>query len=156
MSKYEKQAWAIGIYASLGVILLCIYHQPFVTDIFFRILAMMFFWFGLYIAYNLWRPSLKDITKTDFQVSYKATAWTFYGAFVISGILMVCLVPKEIKEISRDAIGITLIYASLIFVGVRFILLAYLLRKERLSRSEGYQPHPSPLPEGEGKNNNAT
>ena len=162
MSKYEKQAWAIGVYASLGAVLLCIYHQSFVTDVFVRMLVISGFGFGFVIVAGLWRHHLIDHTETEFRISYKATAWTFYGAVVIAMALMVFLFPKEVP-ISRDALGMAQIYTVLIFVGIRFFLLAYLLRKERLSRPAErspdewtYRPHPNPLPEGEGKNDNTT
>ena len=149
MSKYEKQAWTVGMYTSLGVVLLCIYHHPFVTDGLFRTFAMLGFWAGFYIASNLWMPILTNHSEMENQIAYKATAWTFYGAVVIAGALTCFLLPKEI---SRYTFGIITIYTVFVFVGVRFILLAYLLRKERLSRSEVMSPHPNPLPEGEGKN----
>jgi len=149
MSKYEKQAWAIGICVSLSAVPLAVFgHDP---------LWSVCFLFGCGIlSLILPHHSLWDFTETETRIAHKATAWTFYGTAIIAWALIM-LVPRN-KEISfsLDIITAPLLCVFLLFTGVRFILLAYLLRKERLSHAAGYRPHPNPFPGGEGKDDHIT
>ena len=143
MSKYEKHAWAVGIYACLAATSLFLFHLS-ATASFFFLLFFLGMCLGLNIVNILWPYPWKDYLEMETHAPYKATAWTFYGAAVITFGLLTCLWPKEPVSVSRDAIGMTLIYTSFIFMGIRFILLAFLLRKERLSSSTPLQLGASP------------
>ena len=154
MSKYEKHAWAVGIYIFLSAVLLAVFgYHPFWS---------VGFMFGCIILGTLF-PGHRDFTETETRLAHKATAWTFYGVVVIAGIAIVLLTPeKEIRlpeVISRDVFVTHFFGVPLLFMGVRFIMLAYLLRKERLphpvecSPDEWtYSPHHNLFPEGEEKN----
>ena len=147
MSKYEKQAWTTGIYMSLVGVALFVggWNELFVGVI-----------LGFIIVGNLWYCPFEKCTETEIRYSYKATALTCYGALVVAFILLVFSRLLFPEEISRLAIEKALLHFLIVVVGVGYILLAYFLRKERLSRAAGYRPHPNPLPEGEGKDDHIT
>ena len=139
MSKYETHAWAITIFSSLSVASFFVFQQHVMTDI----LARLFFMMGCYLGYciaRLWEVPWKDFTQTETQIAHKATAWTFYGTLVIIGLLISVLYPKEFL-LSRDTLAVIMVYFLFIFAGFRFCVLAYLLRRERLSLSN------TPLPD---------
>jgi len=151
MTKYEKRAWAMGIYASLCAVLFYFYLTYF-DEILFRLPLIIVLMYGLSLIYRLGYPR-EDYTTMEVLICHKATAWTFYGMAAIVFALMCFFFPKESLLVSRNAIGFAMLYAFFIFIGIRYVLLACLLRKERLANAK--KPHPpcpinTALPEGEG------
>ena len=143
MSKYEKHAWAVGIYAFLATASLFLFHLS-VTDSFFFLLFFLGMSVGFNIVNILWPYPWKDYLEMETHAPYKATSWTFYGVAVITLGLITCLWPREPISVSWDAIGMAMIHTSFLFMGIRFIVLAFLLRKERLSSSTPLQLGASP------------
>ena len=103
-----------------------------------------------------------DFTETETRLAHKATAWTFYVAVIIAWASIVPVARNKEISFSLDIIMAPLLYVPLLFTGVRFILLAYLLRRERLPQAVEHSPdewtyrplsnpYPKDLPEGEWK-----
>ena len=132
MSKYEKHTWAIGILILLSAVLFCILPQRVVFD--FSPVLMLLLMAVFQIINGIWPHPWKDHTETEIQFSHAATAWTLYGVAIIVWGLIAILTPMEPFLVSRDAVVMALVRVFFIFCGVRFILLACMLRKERLSK----------------------
>ena len=143
MTKFEKYAWATGVVFLVYVVFLCSFHELFfsnaVDGLLVRLAFVAVLVLGLNLTAYLWRQPWADYTKSDFQMSHKATALTFYGVAAIAFLLLL-FTPKEV---SRDTVAVFIIYTAFIFISIRHLLLAYLLRKERLANAA---PHPNPLP----------
>ena len=150
MSKYEKHAWAMGVYLSLSG------GSLFVFD--YTPLWIICFVLGCALLTILFpgHRSFRDMTEMETRCSLQATVWTFYATATIVWILIVFVLPQNISLPKNDVIVNSFVHVGLLFFGVRFTVLACLLRKERLSRAAGYRPHPNPLPEGEGKDDHIT
>ena len=152
MTKYEKHTWAIGTYSFLLAILYTLYHLPFFIDVTTQLFRTFFFLValsgGFYIINKLWIQPWKELTEKEISISDKATAWTFYGAATTLFVLLFGFLIFGEPSVSRDTVLMFLIYTITIFMGIRFTLLAHLLRKERLANTKS--PRPNSLPEGEG------
>ena len=157
MTKYEKHTWTIGTFFFLIVIWYTLCHLPFFTNVVSN-QSMTFFMFvvllpGFVVIHRFIVRFPINIAENEIQISHKATAWTFYGMMTILFVLLFGFLIFGEPSVSRDTVLKFLIYTITIFMGIRFTLLAHLLRKERLTSAES--PHPpcpinTALPEGEG------
>jgi hypothetical protein len=137
MTKYEICVWLMGISFVLFAILHGVFYQNLVNDdSLFRLFFMMGFLAWGAIVPRFLMSTWVNLTETENRLSDKATAWTFYGMAVVGWGVLAMLLPKELL-VSRTMIAMTLAFIICIFMGVRFILLACLLRRARLAHSSG-------------------
>ena len=131
ISEYEKDAKVLGVSVLLFACLLAAtgWHPVGLFGV---------LW-GMFIA-NPWRHPMDDYTETEIRLSHKATALTCYWVLAIACTLFAFLGFLLPKETSLEAIAEFLANIVLVSIGVRYIVLACLLRKARLP-SPGVNSH---------------
>jgi len=157
MTKYEKHSWANAAYWFGFFIIMCVGYLLIFLGFGHQLIdALRFLMFGYMVGGVVIITHLRgEPTDTESRISLKTLNWTCLG------VIFVCLlsamffisrptVPKP-SMVSLNTLGATMLCTIIIATAIRYGLLAYLLRKERLANTKS--PHPNPLPEGEGITN---